>query len=71
MTFDTHRCFSTIISPCKYTQRHSSEDCLFSLEKTCDVNVRSQQEASSSAKLLSENKIDFVNQILRNKEKVP
>ena len=35
--FDTHRRLSAIIAPYKFTQRHSSEGCLFSWEKTCDV----------------------------------
>ena len=40
--FDVHRWLAAIISPYKFTQRHSSEGCLFSSEKTCDVSVRSQ-----------------------------
>ena len=35
LIFDTHWRPSAIISPYKFTQRHSSEDCLFSVEKTC------------------------------------
>ena len=34
MTSDTHCDLSTITTPYKYMQRHSSEDCLFSSEKT-------------------------------------
>ena len=37
MIFDTHQRLSAIIPPYKYTQHHSSESCLFSLEKTCDI----------------------------------
>ena len=37
LIFDTHQPFSTIISPFKFTQHHSSEDCLLTLEKTCDT----------------------------------
>ena len=35
--FDTHWRLSTITAPYKFTQGHSSEGCLFSSEKTCDV----------------------------------
>ena len=35
--FDTHRPLSGIIYPFQFTQCHSSEGCLFILEKTCDV----------------------------------
>ena len=65
---DTHQRFSAIISPFKFTQRHSSEACLFSSEKTCDMSVRSQYEVllkSYSLKL----KIS-VNQTLKNKDKI-
>ena len=37
MTKDTHNRLSAMISPYKYTQRHSREDCLLSSQKTCDV----------------------------------
>ena len=37
MTFDTHQQLFAIISPYEYMKHHSSEGCLFSLEKTCDV----------------------------------
>ena len=37
LIFDTHRPLSAIISPFQFTQRHSSEGCLFTSEKTCDV----------------------------------
>ena len=37
LIFDTHQRLSAIISPFKFMQHHSSEDCLFTLEKTCDV----------------------------------
>ena len=59
LIFDTHWRLSIIISLYKFMQRHSSEGCLFSSEKTCEVkpvSVGSQREASSSQKLLSENK---------------
>ena len=35
--FDAHRRLSAIIAPYKFTQRDSSEGCVFSSEKTCDV----------------------------------
>ena len=37
LIFDTHRLLPAIISPFQFTQRHYSEGCLFTLEKTCDV----------------------------------
>ena len=35
--FDTQRRLSAIISHFKFTQRHSSEGCLFTSEKTSDI----------------------------------
>ena len=35
--FYTHRRLSAIIAPYKFTQGHANEGCLFSSEKTCDV----------------------------------
>ena len=37
LIFDTHQQLSAIISPFKFMQCHSSEGCLFTLEKTYDV----------------------------------
>ena len=37
LIFDTHWPLSAIISPFQFTQRHSSEGCLFTLEKICEV----------------------------------
>ena len=37
LIFDTHRPLSAIISPFHFTQRDLSEGCLFTSEKTCDV----------------------------------
>ena len=37
LIFDTHQPLSAIFSPFQFTQRHSSEGRLFTLEKTCDV----------------------------------
>ena len=73
LIFDTHWRLSIIISLYKFTQRHSSEGCLFSSEKTCDVklvSVRSQWEASSSQKLLSENKNWFCQPNLEEQRKI-
>ena len=66
MAFDTHWRISTIISPYKYRkllmQLHSSEGCLFSSEKSCDVSVGGEccdveaKEASSSEIVFFENK---------------
>ena len=70
LTFDTHQPLSVVISPYKYMQRHSSESCLFSTGKICNV----VSEASKKQVLLKSNslkiRIDSVNQILMNKEKV-
>ena len=35
--FDTNQPLSSIIFPFQFTQRHSSKGCLFTSEKTCDV----------------------------------
>ena len=37
MTFDTHQRLFAINSPYNYAKCHSSEGCLFSSAKTCDV----------------------------------
>ena len=37
LIFDIHWQLSTIVSPYKFMQRHSSEGCLFTSEKTCDI----------------------------------
>ena len=37
LIFDTQRPLPAIISPFQFTQRHSNEGCLFTSEKTCDV----------------------------------
>ena len=68
MTFDTHQQLSAISSPYKYTQCHSS-DSLWNLEKTCDILEANKKQVplkSYSPKI----RIDSVNQILKNKEKV-
>ena len=40
LIFDTHRLLSDKISPFEFTQRHSSEGCLFTSEKACDVECQ-------------------------------
>ena len=67
LIFDTHRRLSAIISPFKFMQRHSSEGCLFTLEITYDVANKKQVPLKSYS---LEIRIDSVNQILKNKEKV-
>ena len=37
LIFDTHWSLSAIISPFQFTQHHSSEGCLFTSEKTYDL----------------------------------
>ena len=37
--FDTYRRLSAIIAPDKFTQCYSSESCLFSSEKTCEIII--------------------------------
>ena len=37
LIFDTHWSLSAIISPFQFTQYHSSEGCLFTSEKTYDL----------------------------------
>ena len=37
LIFDTHLPLSATTSPFQFTQHHPSEGCLFTLEKTCDV----------------------------------
>ena len=69
LIFDTHRPLSAIISPFQFPQHDSSEGCIFTSEKTCDVSVRSQQEASSSKKLFSGNKNRFCQSNLEEQRK--
>ena len=59
LIFDTCRPLSAIISPFKFMHLHSSEGCLFTLEKTGDVECWSQWETSCSEKLFSGNKNRF------------
>ena len=70
LIFDTRRPLSAIISPFKFTQRHSSESCLFTLEKTCDRVLEANEKQVPLKSYSLEIRIDSVNQILKNKEKV-
>ena len=51
-------------------QRHSSEGCLFASEKTCDVVLEANKKQVPLKSYSLEIRIDSVNQILKNKEKV-
>ena len=71
MAFDTHRRLPPYFFPYKYTQRFSSEGCLFSSEKklwrrVLEVNKKQVPLTIYSLTI----RIDSVNQILKNKEKV-
>ena len=69
--FDTHQRLSAVTSPFKFMQHHSSEGCLFTLEKTCDIRVLEANKKQVPLKIYSlEIRIDSVNQILKNKEKI-
>ena len=68
--FDTHRRLSAVIPPYKFMQRHFSEG-LFSSEKNLwrsvlEANKKHVPPKNYSLKI----RIDSVNQILKNKEKV-
>ena len=70
LIFDTHRSLSAIISPFQFAQRHSSEGCIFTSEKTCDVVLEANKKQVPLKSYSLEIRIDFVNQILKNKEKI-
>ena len=70
LIFDTHWQLSAIISPFKFMQHHSSEDCLFTSKKTCDVVLEANKKQVPLKSYSLELRIDSVNQILKNKEKV-
>ena len=70
LIFDTHWQLSTIISPYKFMQHDFSEGCLFSSEKTCDIEW--QKPISSkfpTEKLFSENKNWFCQSNLEEQRK--
>ena len=68
LIFDTHRPLSAIIS-FSVCAAPSHGGCLFTPEKTCDVSVEANKKVPLKCYSL-EIRIDSVNQILRNKEKV-
>ena len=71
MTFDTHRRLLPYFFPYKYTQRFSSEGCLFSSEKNLWRRVLEANKKQVPLKIYSLTiRIDSVSQILKNKEKV-
>ena len=70
LVFDTHMQLSAIICHYKFSQSHSSEGCLFSSEKTGDVECVKPNKKQIPLKSYSlEIRIDSVNQIWKNKEK--
>ena len=56
---DTHWPFSAIISPFQLTQHHSSEGCLFTLEKNLWCRVLGANKKQVPWKILSGNKNQF------------
>ena len=68
--FDTHRPLSAIIYPFQFTQRHSSEGCLFTSEKTYDVVLEPNKKKFPLKSYSLDIRIDSANQILKNKEKL-
>ena len=44
LIFDTQRPLSAIISYFQFTQRHSSEGCLFTSEKACDIALEANKK---------------------------
>ena len=70
LIFDTQWQLSAMISPFKFIQRHSSEGCLFTSEKTCDIVLEANKKQVPLKSYSLEIRIDSVNQILKNKEKV-
>ena len=70
LIFDTHQQLSAIISPYKFMLRNFSKDRLFSSEKTCEVVLEANKKQVSLKSYSRKTRIDSVNQILKNKEKV-
>ena len=71
LIFDTHWPLSAMIYPFQFMQCHSREGCLFTSGKTCDIRVLEANKKQVPLKSCSlEIRIDSVNQILKNKEKV-
>ena len=69
LIFETHQPLSAIISPFQFTKHHSSEGCLFTLEKTCDIECLKPIRTSSSEKLISGNKNQFCQSNLEKQKK--
>ena len=67
--FNPDRLISAIIAPYKFTQHHSREGCVFSSEKTCDSVLANKKQVHLKSYPLKI-RIDSVNQILKNQEKV-
>ena len=67
--FDTHQPLSAIIYPFQFTQRHSSEGCLFTSEKTYDVVLEPNKKKVPLKSYSLDIRIDSANQILKNKKK--
>ena len=71
LIFDTHRHHSARISPYKFMQRYFSESCLLSSEKNLWRSVLEAIKKQIPLQSFSlKIRIDSVNQILKNKEKV-
>ena len=68
LIFDTQWSLSTIISPFQSTQHHSSKAAYLHWEKLRVLEANKKQVPLKSNSL--EIRIDSVNQILKNKEKV-
>ena len=67
MALNTHRHLSAIISPYRYTQRHSSEGYLLSSGKLVALMLETNKKQYSPKDCSLKIRIDSVIQILRNK----
>ena len=70
LIFDTYRPLSAIIYSFQFMQRHSHEVCLFTSGKTCGVVLKANKKQVPPESYSLEIRIDSVNQISKNKEKV-
>ena len=70
LIFDTHLPLSAIIFHFQFTQRHSREGCLFTSGKTWRWVLEANEKQVPLESYSLEIRIDSVNQILNNKEKV-
>ena len=64
----TQSWLSAIISLYKYTQQHSSEGCLFLSEKTSHIILEANKKQFPLKSYSLKITIDFLNQILKNKQ---